>query len=399
MKLLLTAIVLSFTFFSTAQNIKKIIDNNDLDGLKTYIKDVDYIDDEIIIPPNRYGNTTKVALTPLEYATLVDNFEMVQYLTKNQDKFEDFHDIVSKSFDISLKNNNQTISQFLFEFKPNINEICSICEGNTPIMYAVKHGNKDWYFKLVNTSEINLINDNGNNLVHLSAEHYNDTIFNDILNNGVNINLSNKNKKTPLQIAALKGADKMFYRLIDNSANYETIDELYADAILGGNLNIINYFDKENMFETDFLWTPSDYQINNEKLKSYYPFELAILSKNPKVLTDVVNKMMTDIQKDSTNEHIKLTYELLTGSGDDFDFISLTHAIAMGYKDMFETILKNAVEFNNRHYNITYQASNGNYTYEQEAQVYFTKFDFRAAKRQFGKNDVTNLYKELDIKF
>jgi hypothetical protein len=109
--------------------------------------------------------------------------------------------------------------------------------------------------------------------------------------------------------------------------------------------------------------------------------------------------MMTDIKKDSTNEHIKLTYELLSGSGDDFDYISLTHAIAMGYKDMFETILKNAVEFNNRHYNITYQASNGNYTYEQEAQVYFTKFDFRAAKRKFGKDYVTNLYKNLGVKF
>jgi ankyrin repeat protein len=399
MKLLLTTIILSFTFFSTAQNLKRIIDNNDLKSLKTYIKEVDYIDDEIIIPPNRYNNKTKVVISPLEYATLLNNFEMVKLLTKNQNKYEDFHDVVSRAFDVSLKNNNQTISNYLFNFNPNINEICSICEGNIPIMFAVKNGSKDWYFKLVNSSELNLINDDGNNLVHLSAEHYNDDVFNDILNKGVDINLSNKNKKTPLQVAALNGANKMFYRLIDNSANYETIDELYADAILGGNLNIINYFDKEDMFETDFLWFTSDYEINNEKPRSYYPFELAILSKNPKVLTDVVSKMMTNIEKDSTNEHIKLTYELLSGSGDDFDHISLTHTIAMGYKEMFETILINAVEFNKRHYNITYQASNGNYTYEQEAKVYFTKFDFRAAKRQFGKDYVTNLYKDLGIKF
>ncbi len=397
MKLILTTLMLSITFLSTAQNIKRIIDKNDSQALKTFINETEVIEDDIYTPAYKYGNETKVFINPLEYAVLVNNFDFVKQLTKKQDKYEDFNETISKAFELALMNNNQSIADYLYQFHPNINEVCSICNGNNAVMFAAENGNAYWYFKLVAQSEINLINNDGNNLVHLCAENYNDSIFYDVLSEGVDINLSNKNKKTPLQVSALKGVEKMFYRLIDNNANYETIDDLYADAVLGGNLKILNYFEKEKMFEPSFLWFTYPYKINNDKPKEYYPYELAILSQNPKVLDVVVNKMMSDIKTDSTNEHIKTTYQLLSGTGDDYDHISLTYAIAMGEKEMFENVLKASVEFNNRDYKVTYKKPS--YSYEQDAQVYFTKFDYRAAKRKFGKEYVTNLYKSLGIKF
>ncbi len=399
MRVILTLFILCFVFTATAQNIKRIIDKKDIATLKSYINDVEYIEDEIMISANRYENKKKVVINPLEYSVLVGDFEMVKLLTKKQNKYEDFNETVSKAFAIALMENNQQISAYLFKFNPNVNEICSICQGNTPIMWAVKNGNKEWYFKLNQTSELFLVNDEGDNLAHLCANHFNNDIFNDVLAKEVDINLSNNNKKTPLQVAALKGAYTMFFKLIELSANYETIEDLFADAILGGNIKIINYFTDKTIFNSEFLWLNYSYKIGSEKPKDYFPYELAILSNNSIALDFVLDNMMSDLQKDSTNKHIKNTYELLSGIGDDFDYVSLTHSIAMGQKEMFEKILKTSVEFNKRNYNITYQATNGNFTYQQPAQVYFTKFDFRAAKRQFGKKYVIDLYKKLGIEF
>ncbi len=397
MKKYLTILFITCSGIAICQNVKKSIDKNDVSALKSYINSVEFIEDEIAFSLKKQNTSKTVYINPLEYAVLTGNMQAVKVLTKQEDKYEDFNETVSKAFNISIKNNNDSLSSYLFQFDPNVNEICNICNGNNAIMYAVNNGNEFWYFKLKPHSELNLINEDGNNVMHLISEHFNSKIFNDLLNSSeIDYNIFNKQNKSPLHIAAINGVDEMFFKLMELNAEYQSIEELFADAIYGGNLKIINYFEEQKLYEPDFLWEQSSYFMD-DKLKMYYPYELAILSGNPKVLNLIIDKMLSDIDKDTTNSHRKIMYELLSGTGDDFDHISLSYAIEKGQKDMFELILKTAVEFNQKNYQVNYVNEQTDYSYSQTAKVYFTKYDFRAAKRKFGNDEVTQFYKSLNI--
>jgi len=393
MKTPLSLIFILLTTITFGQNIKKSIDKNDFDAVREYINATDLIEDDVHL------SELGVEINPMIYAVKKNQIESVKQFVKHKEKFEDFLTTVSISFITSIEVGNDKLITYLYEQSPNVNEVSHLCNDNTAIMNAVLYGNSKWYFKLKEKSELYLVNNNGNNLVHLSAYNYNNSILTDILSSGLDINLLNKDDKTPLHISAMVGAEQMFFKLIDAGAKYQSLANLYADAVLGGNVNILNYFKENNLDSSKFLWSEYSYKIENRKLQTYYPYELAVLSGNPQVFNSVVDLMMNDIQKDSTNQHIKLMYRLLDGIGDEYEYLSITFAVSMGYKDIFEKILKTSVAFNNRNYIVTYHNRFANYKYTQKANIYFTKFDYRSAKRRFGKDVITKLYKDLQIKF
>ncbi|MGV6861832.1 MAG: hypothetical protein ACWA41_08665 [Putridiphycobacter sp.] len=390
MKYILTLWCGLLLFSANSQNIKKMIDQKEIGQLNAYLAqfEADSYHDEI------YLKELKKTVHPMIYAVRSD-ISVLKTFIKNKAVIEDYHKYMSEAFAFSLSTGDEEKINLLFQEDPNVNEICGVCHEHTAIMVATVYGNEAWYFKLKSKSELGLKSEDGNSLLHLASACFNPKILNDILTiEEIDINDVNNFGQSALEKAAMDSVDGMFFKLLDHEA---AIDEerIFAAALYGGNQKIFDYC-ISNFYNSDLLWLQYDFKDNIAEDK-YFPYEMSILSGNISITKWVIDEMLSDIEKDSTNEKIKLTYELLSGQGDGYSYVSITESIAWGEKEMFEYILTSAVKFNKMKYQITYHNDHNDYSYEQTAEVYFTKYDYRAAKRQFGKEYVTNLYKDLEV--
>jgi len=66
---------------------------------------------------------------------------------------------------------------------------------------------------------------------------------------------------------------------------------------------------------------------------------------------------------------------------------------------LFEFLIRSMVDFNNLKLEYTAYNRFVEDDYTEIAEVYFTKFEYRSAKRRFGKIFVKNLYEELEVSF
>jgi hypothetical protein len=80
-------------------------------------------------------------------------------------------------------------------------------------------------------------------------------------------------------------------------------------------------------------------------------------------------------------------------------FSPLWLAVQYDNKSMFELLLKAMVDLNKMEIEYTSFNDQLDQEYTQNAEIVFAKFDYRTAKRKFGKDYCDSLYNKLDIEF
>jgi len=397
MKLIIVIFSLLFSVFSFSQNIKRIIDKNDIKALTNYCNDVDIIEVQI---PILADDKKYYPVSALVYATKKEKFELVKTLISHKEKLVDFDNQLAIAFDVAIMEQHTKLINYLFKLKPNVNQICELCGHQNAIMLAVLNGGQDLFFKINTNSEYNLINVDSNNLYHLigqEKERFNIKIFEDIkTNNNIDINLINVFGRTPLQVSARQGNDTLFFELLKLDAMHNELNDFYIDAIVGKSDRIYNYV------RTLFKSSPNWGLVKNRKDdgNTLHPIEYAIKFNNTKVTKLIYKEMFAEVLKDNDAEKIKILVDVLGSRQMENDqFWPLWEVINLLNKDLFQFLVTEIDKLNDL--NIEFTSYNkfidGDYT--ENAEVLFTKFEYRSAKRRFGKNYVKGLYKKLNIKF
>ena len=394
MKFHLVCFALLLSFISFSQNIKKIIDNNDLEGLIKYVDKREEIYEEV------YFHKEDYSVHPMVYASGKNRMDMVKLFVKNKSKIDDYHTIMSIAFAISISTENDELIEFLYAQEPNINQICEACHGHNAIMIATVYGDEEWYFKLKPKSELTIISNDGNNLYHLIAEPYefSPAIYNDIkFVYDLDINKVNNTNRTPLQYAAMSGNDSVFFDLLNAGAVFNQLNDFYIDAIYGGNMSIYNYVD--TIFDDKPIW--GLYETRDvEDFNTYYPLELAIRYNSTSIVKQIFTEMIDKIEKSKNNVHIESIIEILNSRVMEGDvFLPLWETIQWNNQDLFEFILENIMRLNKMQLQYTAYNDQMDEEFSQLAEVVFTKFEYRAARRKFGKELVESLYEKNEIEF
>ena len=398
MRVILLSFMLIFGSLTYAQNIKRIIDKNDTKGLVRYIEGSNVLDE--LISVQDYLNVS-YSVHPIVYAAGAERIELVKLFVENKTKITDFDVQISLAFAISCSRKNKELTDYLYTLNPNLNEICKSCHGHNALMIAAVYGDEDLFFRLKNKSEFNLISTDINNLYHLigeDSENFNENIFNEIKKHkDVNVNLINKYGRTPLHYAARGGNEILFFELLKIGAKPNGLDEFYADAIFGGSLKIYNSV--KALFKTDPNWVTTPEMIfPNED--TYYPLEHAIKNSSTIIAKVIFKDMFNDVINLEEDNQIEVLVKVLNSRQLENDkFWPLWEVIQWENKELFEFLVRGMIEFNELElpYTAYNEFINGDYT--ENAEVLFTKFEYRSAKRRFGKNYVKGLYDELNVKF
>jgi len=398
MKLFFLGISLLFGLFSNAQNIKRIIDKNDVNGLQKYVETVNSFDEMI---PVIFRNRELKEVHPFVYAVNNDRIELTKVFVKNKAIFEDFDAQLSIAFVSSISSENSELFNFLVELKPNVNQVCNLYHNYNGLMMAVVKGREDLFFNLKAKSDFNLISDEGNNLFHLigiDSGLYSANIFNELLlHNNLDINKVNNYGRTPLHYAAKSGSSKLFFELIKHGAKPNDLNDLYIDAVVGGNLKLFKYV--RQLTKQDPNWKAYPDMII-EKENTYYGLEHAIKNNNDEVVKVIFEEMFTEVKNVKQDDQIEIVTNILNSRQLENDqFWPLWEVTQSKNKKLFEYLVRSMVRFNELQIEYTAYNSFVEDDYTEIAEVYFTRFEYRSAKRRFGKDYVKNLYKELGITF
>lgn len=392
MKILLVFFTFLISTISLSQNVKKIIDNNDLESLKKYIDKHEEIYEEI------YFHKEDFSMHPMIYASSKNRLDMVKLFVKNKNKIDDYHTIMSVSFAVSLSTGNNELNEFLYQEEPNLNEICEACHGHNAIMIATVYGNEAWYSTLRPKSEMTIVSNDGNNLYHLIADpvSFSEIIFNDIkMVYELDINKVNRFGRTPLQYAAKSGNYDLFNAFLNAGGVSNKLNDFYVDAIYGGDISIYNYVD--SIFDIAPIW--GLFQTGNqEDFNTYYPLELSIMYNSSSIVKQVFTEMLDDIEVSKNNVNIEIIVDVLNARVMENDaFLPLWETIQWDNQDLFQFVLENMVRLNKMELQYTAYNDQIDEDYSQLAEVIFTKFEYRAAKRKFGKVYIESLYKDIDF--
>lgn len=398
MKELFLGIIIFFSAFSNAQNLKKIIDKDDVIAFQEYI-DADGEFDEMI--PMLIDNNKLIQVHPFVYAVINEKLDLAKLFVKYEAVFEDFDTQLSIAFIASISNSNAELSNLLFEKKPNVNQVSEIFHNYNGLMLAVVNGKEDLFFKLKDNSDYKLLSDEGNNLYHLIGENhgtYNSNILNYLVSKkDLDINLINNYERTPLHYAAKSGNSELFFELIKQGAKPNKLSDLYTDATVGGNVKVFNYV--RLLIKNDPNWKTSPEMID-ESGNTYYELEQAIKNNNTEVTKLIFTEMFIEIRDVKQDDQIEILTKILNSRQLENDqFWPLWEVTQAQNKELFEYLVRGMVKFNNLKIEYTAYNSFVEDDYTEIAEVLFTKFEYRSAKRRFGKEYVTNLYNELDITF
>ncbi|XP_046558367.1 putative ankyrin repeat protein RF_0381 [Haliotis rubra] len=120
------------------------------------------------------------------------------------------------------------------------------CYGNTPIMTAASRGHRAVFELLVkNQADLSLVNEDGNNVLHVACIHGSASIVNFILlKHVVDINGRGKYGRTPVMLAAEFGNSDVFELLVQHGADVTLRDDdgnnILHVSCSGDNVKIIN---------------------------------------------------------------------------------------------------------------------------------------------------------------
>ncbi len=398
MKELFLGVALLFSVFSNAQSLKKIIDKNDAIALQEYVNSGGKFEEMI---PILIHDNEILEVHPFVYAVKNERLDLAKIFVKNKTIFEDFDTQLSIAFVTSISNENTKLTEFLFDKNPNVNQLSEIFHNYNGLMLSVVNGKEDLFFKLKEKSDYNLISDEGNNLFHLigvNSKTYNSKILNYLMSKkDLDINLINTYGRTPLHYAANSGNSQLFFELIKHGAKPNILADLYVDAVTGGNEKVFKYVRK--LIKNDPNWETSSDMIDDSG-NTFYGLEHAIKSNNTEISKLIFNEMFAEVKSVKHDNQTNIIAKILNSRQLENDqFWPLWEAMQSKNKELFEFLVRSMVEFNNL--KIEYTAYNEfvEDDYTEIAEVLFTKFEYRSAKRRFGKEYVSNLYDELGVSF
>lgn len=388
---------LSFT-----QSLRRIIEKGDAEKFKSYIEKGESLDEYILFEAGKHTyNNKDLLIHPIVYAADLGQFEIVKLCVKKKDKIEDFHNIMSKAFVASLHTGNNELISYLFELEPNVNEFCGTCYSRNAIMITASYGLEKWYFKIKPNADLNQIDEIGYTLLHLAVLSSNITIINDVLTiPNIDLDAENLFHKTALNLAVIDSSETTYFTLLKKGAYINDTNVFFSDITIGGNSIIFNDFIKR--ISKPNLWDKHQcLDLENEE-NDNYPLENAILSNNNTIAFWILDQMVSQLKTNKSEDKIKTLYNILNGYDYDGlkDYVSVTTAIENENKPLFEKLIKTALWFNEQQFNALYvEDSIDGSEYEVDLEVYFSKFDYKDAKKMFGKEYVELFYEDLGIEF
>lgn len=398
MKKLILGVFVLCTMLLNAQDIKRIIDKNDVLALQEYLKSKEGFDDMIIV---RTSNLETSELHPFVYAATKNNLDIIKEFVNSKAIFNDFDKQLALAFTVSISKEKKEVIDYLYSLKPNVNEICDFRNGHNALMEATFFGNEELFFKLKDKSEFNLISKEGDNLFHLIGEKtkkFNANILNELKNHkDLDVNLINAYGRTPIHYAARSGDSDLFFELIKLGAKPNVLTDLYIDAVVGGDLKIFEHVCQ--LINKIPFWTTFP-EMKNKEGDTFYPLEFAVKSNNTEAVKLIFKEMLTEVTTVKHDDQIEIVTKILNSRELENDqFWPLWEATQAKNKELFEFLMKSMVEFNNSKLEYTAYNDFVENDVTEIAQVYFTKFEYRSAKRRFGKDYIKNLYDELEIHF
>jgi len=180
--------------------------------------------------------------TPLHYA-FSDNIELdiIELLIKEGADINAINNDNETPFDLAEDEKYKNIVELLKKRKGRIVNLFSAC----------KEGKLDVIIKLIIPLKQKEININiikykyGNNLLHCACSNKKSDIINFLIKQGIDLNIRNNNRETPLHKVSFKGNLEIAEILINNGANVNARDKNYNTplhfAVLGDKVEMFNF--------------------------------------------------------------------------------------------------------------------------------------------------------------
>jgi len=408
---LITALFILFSSMSFGQKIFRYIKKGNTKKVEQYIKKHQTINDTIFLE-TEYSEDNYYML-PLTYAIAENKLDIVKLFVKDSLKIPDFREQVSAGFALSMSVNNDALSNYLFDLKPNLSAVCLSCHEQSAIMIATVYGNKKWYFKLKPLSNLNSTNENGQNLMHLSIiGEFSQTIFDDLLlTPQLNLNLNDDFGNQPIDLALMEKKIAVFYKLESKLKQQgQKIEVSNASAALSGDLKIFKYVESNYFVYKD--WENTHYYPEDTKNDIYDPvsylLEDAIIGNNIEIVKLIYDRMLSNLknEKDKTQKDYKagILSSIINMRYIDSDatmmFSWFEYVVTENKnKQLFEFIITKSVEFNSYNFNCFHRNNIDRSLTRETAKIYFLKWQNKEAKKAFGKAYVDALYQKLNIRF
>ncbi|MBK9593501.1 MAG: hypothetical protein IPO32_19045 [Crocinitomicaceae bacterium] len=364
-------------FFSTglfSQDLKKLIDKGDLAAIqKIEAKGFDILQ-SITIQVDYYdGDYDYLDIDPIVYASGKQQIEIVNYyITKKEqiDEYSSWENALANAFISSISTKNDELIELLYAENPNLSITCDACRSHNAIMVAATYGNEKWYFKLKEKSDLNLLSNTGNNLLHLAVAGGSRAIIEDVVKSG-NFDVNQKNSLflSPIDYAILDSNLVTFNYLLEHGADVRLSGNAWKSVVQTGHLGIFQVL----VDSCD----PGDLFIYDDHLE--WPLNMAVAYNDETMALEIARLMKTHILEGKISG---LEYEPLI----EYEkYHILTNAIFWKNEKTFEAILDLAHTINK--------------VYEDPQTVMFEEYLFKRAQRTFGKSFMTEMQEKYAIEW
>lgn len=401
---------------SFGQKIFKYIEKGNTKKVEQYIKNHKKINDTIIIKNEDALSKIdeEIIVFPLAYAIKENKLDIVKLFVKDSLKIPNFREQLSAAFALSMSVKNDTLSNYLFGLNPDLSAVCLTCHEQSALIIATLYANENWYFKLKPYSDLTATNHHGQNLMHIVLNHYDysQIIFDDLLQiEQLQINAKDSFGLRPIDYAIRHNSNTAFYQL-EKQLKARNISFKLSNyqAAVGGGLELFNYIEKDSNNIIYTVWTPIySYYVETEDFNNPFAYliEVAVDADSTNLVKLLFNRMLNDIinEKDSKLKEKKagILASVLNSRYIDSDCTYRNYliysAILNKNKELFEFMISKSVEFNTYKFKCFHSNNIDRNLTVETAKVYFQKWDYKQAKKAFGKTFVDSLYTKLEISF
>lgn len=369
MKKILLAVFLLNSVIINAQSdkLRKILDDNDKEGLKAYYQKGYSLETELSIETNSNGYSDYIYVHPLIYVTNKQNLSFVKFYLEafknSEEGIESYSYVTNEAFVMSMSGKNDEISELLFSYNESKNSVCYPCHSHTATMVAAAYGNEKWYFKLRELGFEDGVSDVGNNLLHCAVTGGSMAIVKDVLSqkrfdvNEINTSI---NGETPFYLSFEHESTQIFNLLLKEGGNCNANNLAWFSAGEIKNDEIFNYLAKN--IEPNYVFA-----INSEL---ELPVHYAMYYNNTKMALWLLEKM---------KENCDVTGLIHSDSFDGIsNYFPLLYAIEFKNKELYEAFLSFASK--------VYECTEDNYV------VPMYKDYKKYAIKTFGKDYVNSMY-------